>query len=102
MSIETLKLLETLLLKPCKIALDNLVICNIRSRKYYDKPKLENGTSSVEENVPVSPKTPISPPLTPDGASPITMATSAGDAEREEVVRVVNRYKYRRQAMYNQ
>lgn len=82
------------MLKPCSIALDNLVICNLRSRKYYDTTSLENGNSSVEEGGPVSPKTPISPPLTPDGASPITLATSAGDAEREEVVKVVNRYSY--------
>lgn len=90
LSIETLKLLETLLLKPCSIVLDNLVICNLRSRKYYNTPSLKNG-NSIEDVVLPSPKTPISPPLTPDGVSPLALVTSAGDAQREEVIKVVNR-----------
>ncbi|XP_020893366.1 protein FAM160B1 isoform X2 [Exaiptasia diaphana] len=91
LSIETLKLLETLLLKPCSIMLDTLVICNLRSRKYYDSSNLENGTSA-DEVIPPSPKTPITPPLTPDGVSPLTIVTSAGDVEREEVVKIVNSF----------
>ncbi|KAK3723849.1 hypothetical protein QZH41_019513, partial [Actinostola sp. cb2023] len=79
--------------KPCSIVFDNLIIHNLASRKYMDMSRLENGSAtSNEEIVPLSPKVPISPPLTPDGVSPLAIATNAGDAEREEVVKVVNSF----------
>lgn len=102
-SIETLKLFETLLNKPCDIILNNLVLRNLRSRKYYAAPTMTNGDTPsngpVAENLtpaspvtrlPPSPSSPSSPPLTPDGLEP---APIDDNIDREEVEQVVNRYK---------
>ncbi|XP_031568574.1 protein FAM160B1-like isoform X2 [Actinia tenebrosa] len=91
LSIETLKLFETLLLKPAQIILDNLVLRNLTSRKYSSTPSLANG-DVTNNDTPPSPKTPISPSLTPDGSTSPTLTTSAGDAKREEVVKTVNSF----------
>ena len=101
-SIETLKLFETVLNKPCDIILNNLVLRNLKSRKYYAAPTVINGDTAsnrpVAENlmpaspvtqIPPSPSSPSSPPLTPDGLGP---AHIGNDIDREEVEQVVNRY----------
>lgn len=90
-SIETLKLFEALLDKPCEIIFNNLVLRNLRSRKYYCAPALTNGGAAsngpVTENL-LMPPSPSTPPLTPDGleSHPII-----DDVDREEVEQVVNR-----------
>ena len=102
-SIETLKLFETLLDKPCDLILNSLVPRNLKSRKYFATPTVTNGDTSsngpVAESltppspvtkVPPSPTSPPSPPLTPDGLGP---AQIGNDIDREEVEQVVNRYK---------
>jgi len=101
-SIETLKLFEALLNKPCEIILNNLVLRNLKSRKYYLTPTVTNGGTTsngpVVENlalpspatgIPPSPTSPSTPPLTPDG---LGSPQIVDNVEREEVEQVVNRY----------
>lgn len=89
--------------KPCDIILNNLVLRNLKSRKYYSAPAVTNGETTsngpVAENltlpspvtvIPPSPTSPSTPPLTPDGlGSPEII----DNTDREEVEQVVNRYK---------
>ncbi|KAL9983987.1 hypothetical protein ACROYT_G006237 [Oculina patagonica] len=101
-SIETLKLFETLLNKPCEKILSNLVLRNLKSRKYYATPTVTNGDTAsngpVAENLtpaspvnklPPSPTSPSSPPLTPDGVGPAQIDNAI---DREEVEQVVNSF----------
>lgn len=105
-SIETLKLFETLLNKPCDMILNNLVLRNLKSRKYYAAPTVTNGDTAshvpVAENLttvspattpvkklPPSPTSPSTPPPTPDGLGPVQIGN---DIDREEVEQVVNSF----------
>lgn len=91
-SIETLKLFEALLDKPCEIIFNNLVLRNLRSRKYYRAPALTNGGAAsngpVTENL-LMPPSPSTPPLTPDG---LESPPIIDDVDREEVEQVVNSF----------
>lgn len=90
-SIETLKLFEALLDKPCEIIFNNLVLRNLRSRKYYCAPVVTNGGAAsngpMTENLLIPPP-PSTPPLTPDG---LESPQIVDDIDREEVEQVVNR-----------
>ncbi|KAK2572972.1 FHF complex subunit HOOK interacting protein 2A [Acropora cervicornis] len=91
-SIETLKLFEALLDKPCEIIFNNLVLRNLRSRKYFCAPALTNGGAAsngpVTENL-LMPPSPSTPPLTPDG---LESPQIIDDVDREEVEQVVNSF----------
>lgn len=101
-SIETLKLFETLVNKPCHVILNNLVLRNLKSRKYYRAPTLTNGDSASNgpmadslippnpvTSAPPSPSSPSTPPLTPDG---LGSPQIVDDVDREEVEQVVNSF----------
>ena len=99
-----MKLFETLLNKPCDVILNNLVLRNLKSRKYYTKPSVPNGDATSNGPVadhslapplsgltaiPPSPSSPSTPPLTPDGLGTPQMVDNV---DRDEVEQVVNRY----------
>lgn len=93
-SIETLKLFEVLLDKPCEVVLNNLVLRNLRSRKYFCAPAVINGGTSTTSNGPVAenlavPPAPSTPPLTPDGLGSPQIVE---DIDRDEVEQVVNSF----------
>ncbi|XP_073241369.1 FHF complex subunit HOOK interacting protein 2A-like isoform X1 [Porites lutea] len=104
-SIETLKLFETLLNKPCDVILNNLVLRNLKSRKYYTTPPVPNGDTSAASNGPAvadklappsphtgfppSPTSPSTPPLTPDGLGSPQIVENV---DRDEVEQVVNSF----------
>ena len=86
--------------------LDNLVLRNLKTRKYYAVPTVTNGDTTIHTPVvesqaeispaktpvkkpPPSPTSPSTPPLTPDGLGP---GQIGNDIDREEVEQVVNRY----------
>lgn len=86
--------------------LDNLVLRNLKTRKYHAAPTVTNGDTTIHTPVvesqaeispattpvkkpPPSPTSPSTPPLTPDGLGP---GQIGNDIEREEVEQVVNRY----------
>ena len=86
--------------------LDNLVLRNLKTRKYYAAPTVTNGDTTIHtpmvesqaeispattpvKKPPPSPTSPSTPPLTPDGLGP---GQIGNDIDREEVEQVVNRY----------
>ena len=101
LSIETLKLFESLIYKPCDLILNNLILRNLRGRKYYNANSLLSNGNMVT-NGPVAKKetpaslgsklapSPLTPPLTPDGLG--SPQLDVEDTGREEVEQVVNRY----------
>ncbi|XP_032219028.2 FHF complex subunit HOOK interacting protein 2A isoform X2 [Nematostella vectensis] len=91
LSIETLKLFETLIQKPSQVILENLVTRNLTSRKYYDTTTVTNGNASSNETTSSAPASPMTP-LTPTIDEVLGLPGSVDEADRQEVERVVNSF----------
>ena len=107
LSIETLKLFEALILKPCDSILNILILRNLAGRKYYVPPVLTNGDIVVDNkeegvtlNGPTSdsrspPPSPLgtgSPPGTPDIEKTFTNPDAEDEADQRSLEKIINRF----------
>ena len=106
LSIETLKLFEALIHKPCDSVLNILILRNLASRKYYAPPVVTNGNDNVDgkeadgtlngpadgDNLspPPSPMAICTPPGTPDLEKTFANPDAADEADQRDLEKIIN------------